>query len=429
MTIRRRKVLLQVFGAVSLLLLTLGPWVVTEVPTAAAPPPQKQINLALMLSTPGRSDLSWSFMHWLGAQRAKDLGYVANLRIVASTPATALSDLTVAVKSRLFDLIYVASFSTFGTALKELANRYPDQHYAISDIRPDFKDDDPGNAAVLGLLYQQEQPSAVAGALAAALALQYDCPHVGIVLGREIPVLHEFEMGYKWGVDWAVEHLRKANPDFVQGKRLFRTPRKARVLWTYTGAFNDPARGREATEAQVRQGACVVYAVAGATGLGVLRFMDDYHRDTNIPIGRPPFAIGVDTVQEWISPHVVGSALKRADEAVLMAVRLVREGRFREVVGKERSLWLNFGNRGTWFSDPAMVREWVQRAVEIGELDAAKARQVMADYDRLRRAQPAWVWELVERLRQLIVRGQVDIPRPFGDPRRWPIDKLREQYG
>lgn len=425
----RRTVFSHVFVYALILLLVFGFLASIPVDTTAAPVSQRPINLALMLSTPGRSDLSWSFMHWLGAQRAKELGYVQNLRIVASTPATALSDLTVAVRSRLFDLIYVASFSTFGTALKELANRYPDQNYAISDIRPDFAGTDPGNDAVLGLLYQQEQPSAVAGALAAALALHYDCPNVGIVLGREIPVLHEFEMGYKWGVDWAIQQLNKTNPDLVRGKRLFRTPRRQRVLWTYTGAFNDPARGREATEAQVRQGACVVYAVAGATGLGVLRYMDDHHRDANIPIGRPPFAIGVDTVQEWISPHVVGSALKRADEAVLTAVRLVQEGHFREVVRKERSLWLNFGNRGTWFSDPAMVKEWVQRAVEIGELDAAKARQVLTQYERLRREQPAWVWELVNTLKQAIIRGQVEIPRPFGEPRKWPIDKLREQYG
>lgn len=400
-------------------------------PSAGAPQAAlaRPISLALLMAAPGRSDLSWSFMHWLGAEQARRTGQVSDLRVVVSTPATALSDMTLVVRDGQFDLIYVASFSTYGTALRDLANRFPDRQYAISDIRPQFGDADPGNRAVLGLLYQQEQPSAMAGALAAALALHYDCPSVGIVLGREIPVLHEFEMGYKWGVDWAIRRLSETNPDLVRNKRLVRAARKDRVLWTYTGAFNDPARGREATEAQVRQGACVVYQVAGATGLGVLGYMDDHHRTRNVPIGQPPFAIGVDTVQEWVSPHVVGSALKRADEAVLLAVRLVREGRFREVVQRDRSLWLNFGNRGTWFSDAQLVREWVRRAVEIGALDGAKGTEVLANYGRLREPQPRWVWELVDGLRRLIEQGRVDIPRPFGDPQRWPIERLRETYG
>ncbi|MDR7537813.1 MAG: BMP family ABC transporter substrate-binding protein [Armatimonadota bacterium] len=170
-------------------------------PSWGAPqsPAGRPISLALLMAAPGRSDLSWSFMHWLGAEQARRTGQVSDLRVVVSTPATALSDMTLVVRDGQFDLIYVASFSTYGTALRDLANRFPDRQYAISDIRPQFGDADPGNRAVLGLLYQQEQPSAMAGALAAALSLHYDCPNVGIVLGREIPVLHEFEMGYKWG--------------------------------------------------------------------------------------------------------------------------------------------------------------------------------------------------------------------------------------
>jgi hypothetical protein len=35
----------------------------------------------------------------------------------------------------------------------------------------------------------------------------------------------------------------------------------------------------------------------------------------------------------------------------------------------------------------------------------------------------------VDGLRRLIEQNQVDIPRPFGDPRRWPIERLRETYG
>jgi basic membrane protein A len=400
-------------------------------PATVAPgaPLDRPVRMALLLSGPGRGDLSWNFMHWLGAQRARELGLAIEPRIVVSTPTAALSDMTLLVQSRAFDLIYVASFSTYGTATKELANRFPDQNFAISDIRPDFRGDDPGDRAVLGLLFQQEQPSAMAGALATGLAVYYNLPRVGIVLGREIPVLHEFEMGYKWGVDWAIQWLERNNPELLTGKTFYRTPRPQRVLYTYTGTFSDPAKGREATEAQVRQGAGVIFAVAGATGLGVLNFIDDRHREANIPVGQPPFAIGVDTVQEWISPHVIGSALKRADEAVLIAVRSVREGRFREMVAQQKFIWLNFRNKGTWFSDPDTVREWVRRAVEIKELEPSRAEAVLANYTRLRRAQPQWIWSMLNQLRQQIINGTVRIPRPFGEPDKWPMDQLRARYG
>ncbi|NIR15929.1 MAG: BMP family ABC transporter substrate-binding protein, partial [Desulfobacterales bacterium] len=230
------------------------------------------IKLALVATPPGKGDVAWNFMHWLGAERAKEQGYVEDYVEVISTEAKILADLTLLAQSGQHDLISVYGWE-FLDALKVVANDFPEQNFTMSDVRPEFDEGEPGDEAVLGILFQQEQPSALAGALGALLAVHHDFPHVGIVLGKEGAVLYEFEMGYKWGVDWAIKWAEENRPELLNEGDISDTPKKERVLWTYTGTWSDPARGREATEIQIRHGAEVVYAVAGATGLGVLEYV------------------------------------------------------------------------------------------------------------------------------------------------------------
>jgi basic membrane protein A len=131
-------------------------------------------------------------------------------------------------------------------------------------------------------------------------------------------------MGYKWGVNWAVNWVEENYPDLAAQSKFVNTPKKERVLWTYTGTWSDPAKGREATEIQIRQGAVAVYAVAGSTGLGVLSYIDDHHKEQNIPVYRSPFAIGVDIAQDWMNPYIIASAMKKSRCGSGEAVKLVQ---------------------------------------------------------------------------------------------------------
>lgn len=378
-----------------------------------------QLNVALLVTPPGKADVGWNFVHWLGCERAKDLGLVREYAEIISTEADALSNLTMLAQSNEYDLIFVAGWE-FLDPLKVVAQEFPDQNFVLTDIRMPS-----GYPNVLNILFQQEQPSCLVGALAALLAVHHDYPHVGIVLGKEGPVLYEFEMGYKYGVNWAMDWLAKEHPDLLEGKAITETLPKERVLWTYTGTWSDPGRGREATEIQVQQGAAAVYAVAGATGLGVLNYIADYHREENVPLTSPPFAIGVDIAQDWMNPYIVASAMKRADVGVITACKLVLAGEFRD----HPVLWMNLSNEGVWMSDEETLRTFIDYMIQIGELDPGEQEEIMTDWKALRAAQPAWIWEGIEELKAAIVANEVAVPRPFGEPEKWKIEDLREKYG
>lgn len=386
------------------------------------------IKVALIVTPPGKSDLGWNFVHWLGCERAKDLGLIQEYAEIVSTESTILSDLTLLAQSKEYDLIIVCGWE-FLDAVKVVANDFPDQNFIMTDVVAEFGEDEPGKFNTLSILFQQEQPSALVGALAALLATHYDYPHVGTVLGIEGPVLYEFEMGYKWGVNWATDWVEEHHPDLAVQSKFINTPRKERVLWTYTGTWSDPAKGREATEIQIRQGAVAVYAVAGSTGLGVLSYIDDYHKEQDIPFTSPPFAIGVDIAQDWMNPYIIASAMKRADVAVVEAVKLIQAGTFRERVAEDNILWMNFANQGTWMSDEQTLDEFMEYMVRSGSLPAEKRPEILEQWKQLRAAQPSWVWEAIEELQEAIINGTVDIPRPFGEPEKWRIEELRAEYG
>jgi len=379
-------------------------------------------NVAVISIAP-KEGLSWTFLHWLGAKIAEKEGLVDKVVDILTSEATALADLTSLALSKEYKLVVVIGWALV-PAVMQVAREFPEQYFVVTDIR--LPEPMPN---VFNVLYQQEQPSAVVGALAAALAVAYDMPYVGLVLGREGAVLHEFEMGYKFGVDWALQEIAKRYPELVAGKQIYDKDRTRRVLWTYTGSFSDPALGRSATEAQVLQGAGVVYNVAGATGLGIFSFIDDYKTKNGIPTTQPPFAIGVDLPQEWISPNVIISALKRADLAVRQAILLIRNGEFESFIQEHPFIWFNFANGGMGITDRTTLETFVEYAVAVGVFDPAKKEAVLENWEKIKAAQPDWVWEIVNAMYQAILNGEVEVPRPFGEPQKWRIEELRKYYG
>ena len=107
----------------------------------------------------------------------------------------------------------------------------------------------------------------------------------------DIPLIHKFACGY------------------VQGVKA--TKADATVFQNMTGdtgaAWNDPVKGGEITKGQMAKGADVVYAAAGATGLGVLQAAAD----------GGALSIGVDANQNYLHPgKVLTSMVKRVDVAV-----------------------------------------------------------------------------------------------------------------
>jgi len=81
---------------------------------------------------------------------------------------------------------------------------------------------------------------------------------------------------------------------------------------TTPAAWNDPVKGAELAKAQKSQGADVIYAAAGGTGIGVLQAAAD----------EGILSIGVDSNQNHLHPgQVLTSMLKRVDNAVYDAFK------------------------------------------------------------------------------------------------------------
>ncbi len=179
--------------------------------------------------------------------------------------------------------IVMTGFS-FATSLETVAPDFPDTKFAIIDMVVDQPN-------VRSVVYNEHEGSFLVG-VAAAKASKSGV--VGFIGGMDIPLIRKFACGYVQGV-------KSVNPG-------------ATVIQNMTGtdyhAWNDPVKGGELTKAQISQGADVVYAAAGSTGLGVLQTAAD----------EGILSIGVDSNQNYLHPgSVLTSMMKRVDVAVYEA--------------------------------------------------------------------------------------------------------------
>ncbi|MFO7806716.1 MAG: BMP family ABC transporter substrate-binding protein [Paracoccaceae bacterium] len=180
--------------------------------------------------------------------------------------------------------IVMAGFS-WATALNDVAQDYPDTKFQIIDGVVEQPN-------VRSVLFAEEQGSYLVG-VAAAMASESDT--VGFIGGMDIPLIRNFACGYAQGV-------LSVNPDATV---------VANMTGTTPAAWNDPVKGSELTLAQIDQGADVVYAAAGGTGVGVLQTAAD----------EDILSIGVDSNQNYMHPgEVLTSMLKRVDNAVYDAL-------------------------------------------------------------------------------------------------------------
>ncbi|WP_234853908.1 MULTISPECIES: BMP family lipoprotein [Paracoccus] len=174
----------------------------------------------------------------------------------------------------------------FGDVLNQVAPDYPDTQFAIIDMVVEQPN-------VQSIVFTEEQGSYLAGIMAAQASKSGT---VGFIGGMDIPLIHKFECGFAQG-------FKAAKPDGT-------------VLINYTGttpaAWNDPVKGGELAKAQISQGADVIYAAAGGTGIGILQAAAD----------EGILSVGVDSNQNHLHPgKVLTSMVKRVDTAVYDAFK------------------------------------------------------------------------------------------------------------
>ncbi len=237
---------------------------------------------ALIFDLGGKFDKSFNEAAWNGAQRwaAETGGSYRELEMQSEAQREqALRRLAEAGSNPI-----VMTGFAFSSVLEQVAPDYPETKFAIVDGFVDLPN-------VRAILFTEHEGSYLVGMLA-AMASQTGT--VGFVGGMDIPLIRRFGCGYAQGV-------KAVNPE-------------ATIIANFTGttpaAWNDPVRGGEIAKSQMAQGADVIYAAAGGTGIGVLQAAADAGK----------LSIGVDSNQNYLHPgSVLTSMLKRVDNAVYEA--------------------------------------------------------------------------------------------------------------
>ena len=250
---------------------------VEKVEEAAAAVDPSEFSVGLVTDVGGVNDGSFNQSAWEGLQRAgKDLGIEVNY-----LESKGDADYTPNIEAFMdedYDLIICVGYM-LADATRAAAEANPDQQFAIID---DSSCSDLPN--VTCLMFKQEQASYLVGYVAGMMT---KTNNVGFVLGMASDTMHLFGYGYVAGV-------LDANPE-------------ATVQQTNANSFADPAIGKSSANAQITNGADIIYHAAGGTGNGVIEACQE----------AGVYAIGVDSDQSVIAPStVITSAMKRVDNAV-----------------------------------------------------------------------------------------------------------------
>lgn len=388
--------------------------------------PKPKVKIAVVSDTGGRGDLAFNDMAFKGGADAEKDFDVNMTVLISSTEADYIPNLETAAKDPEVKLIVGVGY-LLSDALASVAPTHTDKFYVGIDTYAQsiIQSNDPGKYPLpnlMDIVFEEHKGSALAGALAALLAIQYQKPNIGTVLGMEIPTLWKFEIGYKWGADWAIEWYKtKFNTNEPPG--IGATPKKERVLWTYTGSFGDVPKGYEAAKAMFAKDAVAVFNVAGLTGLGINQAVQEIAKDKSLTMG-PPFMIGVDADQDWINPgFVIASMMKRVDKGVYYATKLVVNDKFTSAV-KDNSGVITLGI-GTKVAGEAMEGISLSSLTELDEFikmgqdaEASTGKKVLpmspdsikSAVKSMRDGQPSWIWDAVNELQTKISNGTVTVP-------------------
>lgn len=266
-------------------------------------------------------DKSYNDSANIGAKKASEEFGVEVKSLEGMTPQEWESNLVAACEGD-YDLIIGAS-SNIADYIVEHGPDYPDKKFAVIDTTVDLPN-------VQSISFAQNEGSFLAGAAAAMMTTKTDIEGIndkkiiGWVGGMDIPVLHDFYVGYEQGAKYI-------DPDI-------------QILQSFAGSWSDPLKGKELALAQIDQGADVVMNVASGTGPGIL----EAAKDAGV------YAIGVDLNQDNDQPGtVLTSMVKRVDQAVYLTIESVVNGTFEGGTTK----YLSLKDEGVSLTDFSVMRE------------------------------------------------------------------------
>lgn len=314
---------------------------------ACVRPAFAEFKVALVLDRGGKDDKSFNTSAYEGATLAKKkLGVF--LKYVEVADDNGFEPMLRGFAQREFDLIIGIGFSQ-REAIRKVSAQFPNRHFAIVDSEVTALN-------VRSLMFEEHEGAYVIGAIA---AMTSKTGKIGFVGGMDIPLIRRFVMGYEAGA-------KRINPQI-------------KVLDNYVGvtseAWNNPPKGKELAVSQYEAGVDIIFAGAGASGLGVFDAAEE----------RKKFAIGVDANQNWIKPGVIlTSMLKRVDEAVFAVIQEAQAGKFTGGVKR-----FGLGNKGVDYSfdqyNAKVLTEPVRKRADELKAEIIAGKVAVPDYYKLQK--------------------------------------------
>jgi basic membrane protein A len=291
---------------------------------------------AVIYDIGGKFDKSFNEAAWVGAERFKAETGIGFREFEIASPVQREQVLR-ALARRGCTIIAAIGFNE-AQAVATVAAEFPAVEFTVVDAVAT-------GANVQSVIMREEEGSYLVGLLA---AMASKSGKVGFIGGIDIPLIRRFAAGYAAGaasIDPNIGVIRNVVGD---------TPT----------AWADPTRGAELARSQFGRGVDVVFAAAGASGLGVYQAAKD--------LGK--LAIGVDSDQNGVQPGtMLTSMIKRIDKVVYDAFSSAHYGTWRPGV---QSLGLAEGGIG-WALDEynrALITPEMERRVRAASDDIIAKR-------------------------------------------------------
>lgn len=222
---------------------------------------------------------------------------------------------TIKTAAENYDVVFLVTGYFFDDELKEVQAMYPDTKYIYIDGETEQE-------GAVSVTYKQNEGAFLAGYLAALIS---ETGKVGFVGGADWPVIHDYEVGFKAGAEYADNGTE--------------------VVSRYTNDHYDAALGKTTAKACYDDGCDVIFQAAGPAGLGVLEAAEE----------NGFLAIGVDTDQGYMHPgHIVSSMLKRVDTSIYDIIEKCKNGE-----KLESAYVYNVANGGISLADNEYYQELV----------------------------------------------------------------------
>ena len=252
-------------------------------------------------------------------------------RIVAPTFREDLADSLALIARQGYEAVTIWGFH-YSPTVAAVAQRFPDVRFVVMDGSRTEVPNVPRN--VQGIVLRTREAAFLAGWLAAKLEARRRGPDVvGAVAGIAITPVTEFVRGFEAGA-------KRADP-------------RVKVLVDYSNDFLDPSRCAALARRQIARGAGTVFNVAGGCGLGTMRAAAD----------AGVWAVGVDSDQSFLGPHVLTSVLKSFEAGFAELLRQVESGRLE--TGRDTVLTMRDGATGLGRISPKVPPRLVAQLREL----------------------------------------------------------------